>query len=183
MHSPSTRAEFLRLRTAGLSFAHIARQLGVSKPTLIAWSRASRTALDSGRAKAQAQLQAEISTSANQELAELKRRHDALRQELLSRSLREIPTSCLEILAGELRQRIEHLDCSRRGEEADNATEPAEAFPSPLPKGRGPGRGVRSRHSSTHSEEETLAPCSRLPAPACSQRASNPVEPSRTQKI
>src|SRR5437016_14545852 len=42
MHPASTRQEFLRLRVQGLSFARISRQLGVSKPTLIAWSRQSR---------------------------------------------------------------------------------------------------------------------------------------------
>jgi len=110
MHSIAIRNEFLRLRIAGLSFARIARQLGVSKPTLIAWSRASQPDLDSGRAEAQDRAQDEISASANRELAEIKKRHRALRQELLSRSLRDIPTSCLETLAGELRQRIEHLE-------------------------------------------------------------------------
>ena len=111
MHSIATRNEFLRLRIAGLSFARIARQLGVSKPTLIAWSRASQSELDSGHAEAEQRLQEEISTNANQQLADIKRRHDALRQELFSRSLRDIPTSCLETLAGELRKRIDHHEC------------------------------------------------------------------------
>src|SRR5439155_23723188 len=115
MHPASTRNDFLRLRIAGLSFARIARQLGVSKPTLIAWSRASQSELDSGHAEAQERLQEEISTNANQQLADIKRRHDALRQELFSRSLRDIPTSCLETLAGELRKRIEHLEQSFSG--------------------------------------------------------------------
>ena len=110
MHPASTRNEFLRLRISGLSFARIARQLGVSKPTLIAWSRASRRELDSGQAEAQDQAQDEISTTANQELAEIKRRHHALRQEIFSRALHDIPTSCLETLAGELHNRIEHLE-------------------------------------------------------------------------
>ena len=66
MHSASTRNDFLRLRIAGLSFARIARQLGVSKPTLIAWSRASQPELDSGRAEVQARLQEEV-TNANQD--------------------------------------------------------------------------------------------------------------------
>src|SRR5438093_2669486 len=116
MPPASTRNEFLRLRIAGLSFARIARQLGVSKPTLIAWSRASKPELDSGRAEAQERAQDEISTYANQQLAELERRHGALRQELFSRALRDIPTSCLETLAGELHQRIEHIEhCNGRG--------------------------------------------------------------------
>src|SRR5438552_2383446 len=115
MHPASTHNEFLRLRIAGLSFARIARQLGVSKPTLIAWSRASQAELNSGRVEAQDEAQDEISTTANQELAEIKRRHHALRQELFSRSLRDIPTSSIETLSGELRQRIEHLElCSGR---------------------------------------------------------------------
>src|SRR5438094_7677239 len=101
MHSIATRTDFLRLRIAGLSFARIARQLGVSKPTLIAWSRASRPELDSGRAEVQERLQEEV-PRAKQELAELKKRHRALRQELFSRSLRDVPTSCIETPAGEL---------------------------------------------------------------------------------
>ena len=128
MYSVSTRNEFLRLRIAGLSFARIARQLGVSKPTLIAWSRASQPELDSGRTEAEQRPQAEISTSANQELAELKKRHHALRQELLSRSLRDIPTSCLETLAGKLHNRIEQIEhCSGRGDEAETLTQPGSA--------------------------------------------------------
>ena len=110
MHSLATRNEFLRLRIAGLSFSRIARQLGVSKPTLIAWSRASQPELDSGRAEVQDRAQDEISTKANQQLAELERRHGALRQELFSRALRDIPTACLETLAGELHNRIDHLE-------------------------------------------------------------------------
>jgi len=121
MYSSSTRNEFLRLRIAGLSFARIARQLGVSKPTLIAWSRVSQPELDSARAEVQQRLQEEV-TSANQELAEIKRRHRALRQELLSRSLRDVPTACIETLAGELHKRIEHLEsttCSSRGQPSE----------------------------------------------------------------
>src|SRR5437016_5888055 len=125
MHPSSTRNEFLRLRIAGLSFARIARQLGVSKPTLIAWSRASQPELHSERAEAEQRLQEEISTSANRELAEIKKRHRALRQELLSRSLHDVPTFCLETLAGELRKRIDHLEstCSSRREEAQTLDE------------------------------------------------------------
>ena len=124
MHPSSTRNEFVRLRIAGLSFARIARQLGVSKPTLIAWSRASQSELDSGHAEAEQRLQEEISTNANQQLADIKRRHDALRQELFSRSLRDIPTSCLETLAGELRKRIDHLECPGSADVPSASSEP-----------------------------------------------------------
>src|SRR5437899_275373 len=64
VHSLATRNEFLRLRIAGLSFSRIARQLGVSKPTLIAWSRASQPELDSACAEVHDQAQDQISTNA-----------------------------------------------------------------------------------------------------------------------
>ncbi len=163
MHSIATRNEFLRLRIAGLSFARIARQLGVSKPTLIAWSRASQPELDSGRAEVQDRAQDEISTNANQELAVLERRHHALRQELFSRALRDIPTSCLETLAGELHQRIEHLEQSFSG----SAGVSTASAPRPLLGGR-----VRA----------SLLQKAKL-APFKTMRDPNPTEPNRTQKI
>jgi hypothetical protein len=42
MHSPSTRHDFLKLRSQRLSLASIGRQLGISKPTLIKWNREFR---------------------------------------------------------------------------------------------------------------------------------------------
>ena len=144
MHATSTRNEFLRLRIAGLSFARIARQLGVSKPTLIAWSQASVSDLDSGRAEAQQRLQEQISTDADQQLADIKKRRDALRQELFSRSLRDIPTSCLETLAGELRKRIDHLEQSFSGS-AGVSTASASR---PLLGGEGKGDGEASEPAS-----------------------------------
>ena|SRR5947209_3248726 len=108
MHPLATRSEFLRLRLAGLSFARIGRQLGVSKPTLIKWSRQSQ-----GEANvqiAQQRASQEILTSSNHELVELHRKLAALRQELFSRALQETPTQHLEAIAGELRRRIQHLE-------------------------------------------------------------------------
>jgi hypothetical protein len=109
MHPIATRNEFLRLRSQGLSFARIGRRLGVSKPTLIAWSRRSMPELQALIRDDQHRLQQELSASANQELAALTRKHTALRQELLSRAFRDIPTPEIEILAGELRRRIDAL--------------------------------------------------------------------------
>src|SRR6266705_1637656 len=144
MHPASTRNDFLRLRIAGLSFARIARQLGVSKPTLIAWSRVSQPELDSGHVEAQERAQHEISTTASQELAEIKRRHHALRQELFSRALRDIPTACIETLAGELHKRIEHLEQSFSG----SAGLPTVSASRPLLGGEGKGDGEPSAPAS-----------------------------------
>src|SRR6185295_6059964 len=116
MHSSATRTEFLRLRIAGLSFARIARQLGVSKPTLIAWSRQCRNDLR----QAEQPEQHDLKNATTEELAAITKRYEALQQELFSRSLCEIPTECLETIAGKLRDRLEHLKsiCSNRRKEA-----------------------------------------------------------------
>ena len=109
MHSPAIRNEFLRLRIQGLSLASIGRQLGVSKPTLIKWGRQSQPEIDTRAAEDQQHVTQEITSSANQEIADLTRKLGALRQELFSRALRDIPTVHLETLSGQLRQRIESL--------------------------------------------------------------------------
>src|SRR5258706_16287824 len=105
MHSDATKQQFLLLRSQGQSFARIGRQLGISKPTLIKWSRQCRSEIAQ-----QILLKQETSISASQELAELNRKLNALRQELLSRALRDVPTEHLETLAGDLRKRIHALN-------------------------------------------------------------------------
>ena len=113
MHSVAIRNEFLRLRVQGLSLACIGRRLGVSKPTLIAWSRRCQPDIDSRILEDQQRVQQEITASADQQLADLTRKLNALKQELFSRALRDCPTPQLEALAGQLRQRIEHLESAK----------------------------------------------------------------------
>ncbi len=109
MHSLNTRNEFLRLRAQGLSFARIGRQLGVSKPTLMAWSRQAEPEIASLALGTRKQLQKEICASMDEELARLNRQLTAVKQELFSRAIREYPTAAVEEFAGKLRQRIEAL--------------------------------------------------------------------------
>jgi transposase-like protein len=110
MHTPSTRTDFLRLRIQGVSLSSIARQLGVSKPTIIAWNRQAQPEIESAILHDQQRSDSDLAASANQDLADLTRKHTAVRQELFSRALRDIPTPALETLAGELRQKIQHLE-------------------------------------------------------------------------
>ena len=128
MHSPSTRTEFLRLRIQGRSLSSIARQLGVSKPTIIAWNRQAQPEIHAALLDDQKRRDSDLASSANQELADLTRKHTAVRQELLSRALREIPTPSLEILAGELRQKIQHLE-SLKSSTPDSVTPPLSSEP------------------------------------------------------
>ncbi len=109
MHSHSIRADFLRLRVQGLSLATIGRQLGISKPTLIKWNRQAQSDINSAIAADQQRLSGEVAAIASDQLADLTKKLTAVKQELLSRSLRDIPTPVLETLAGELRQKIESL--------------------------------------------------------------------------
>ena len=44
------------------------------------------------------------------QLAELRRKQNVLRQELVSRALKDVSTPTLETLAGDLRKRIEDLE-------------------------------------------------------------------------
>src|ERR1041385_8498670 len=104
MHSLATRNEFIRLRIAGMSFARIGRQLRVSKPNLVAWSREALPKIEAATAEADAWARKETTMSASQELAELKRRHQVLRQELFSRAFREVPTDHIEALRSEERR-------------------------------------------------------------------------------
>ena len=109
MHSTATHNEFLRLRVQGLSLASIGRRLGVSKPTLIAWNRQSQPEIDTRIAQDQQRFLKSIDDTVAEQLADLTRRYNFLKQELVSRSLRNIPTSHIETLAGEYNQKIQNL--------------------------------------------------------------------------
>ena len=109
MHSHPIRADFLRLRVQGLSLATIGRQLSISKPTLIKWNRQAQSDINSAIAADQQRISLEVATIASNQLADLNKKLHAIKQELLSRSLRDISTPVLETLAGDLRQRIESI--------------------------------------------------------------------------
>lgn len=109
MHPTSVRQEFLRLRSQGLSLASIGRRLGASKPTLIKWNRQSQSEIAAQITANRQSVHAEIASATNQEITELTRRLEGLKQELFSRAVREISTPTLEALAGQLRQRLDFL--------------------------------------------------------------------------
>ena len=110
MHPTTTYHEFLQLRVQGLSFAAIARRLGVSKPTLIAWSKKAKPLLAARLAEEQQRAIDSAAQNLSQELEALTRKHNCLKQELLSRALREVSTANLETLAGEYNQKLQHLN-------------------------------------------------------------------------
>jgi hypothetical protein len=110
MHPASTRNEFLRLRVQGLSLACISRRLHVSKPTLIAWSRQAQPEIAARLIDSAQTGKQELANCVTEELADLTRKLNGVKQELFSRSVRKHPTAALEAAAGDLRRRIDHLE-------------------------------------------------------------------------
>jgi hypothetical protein len=115
MHPQSTRNEFLRLRVQGLSLAGIGRRLNISKPTAIKWNRQCQSEIAAAAGIDRQCVQQEVAASIADEIAALTRRLTAIKQELFSRALHEIPTAALETFAGELRQRLESLQPGTNG--------------------------------------------------------------------
>jgi hypothetical protein len=109
MHSTETINQFLNLRVQGWSFARIAEQLHVSKPTLLDWNRKHQSQIESMKAVCERSLHENLQLSRQQELEKLNMFHNALRQELVSRSLKSVPTEQIEALANELQLQIEKV--------------------------------------------------------------------------
>ena len=109
MHSTETINQFLSLRLQGWSFARIADQLHVSKPTLLDWNRKHQSQIESMKAACERSLQENLQLSREHELEKLNMFHNALRQELVSRSLKTVSTEQIEALANELQLQIEKV--------------------------------------------------------------------------
>lgn len=106
MHDQETIRRFIQLRAAGWSFARIATELQVSKPTLIVWSRKHQFEIANLRA-------IETEALAEKLLANRQQRWQALGQdlarveaELSKRDLTAVPTSRLLGLAAMLRREV-----------------------------------------------------------------------------
>ncbi len=121
---PQLIERFIGLRAQGCSFARIAEELDVSKPTLISWSRLHQHRIRN--------LQA-LELEAAAEQGKLSRRHcldsladddRRLREELARRDLKEIPTARLVLLLAALRKEANALN---------GPLQLAEAIPSDTP--------------------------------------------------
>ena len=102
MHTLETKNQFIKLRSFGWSFARISRQIGVSKPTLIVWSRQHCHRRDAETATHEPQLQHTFHTACDHQLAILTARLDSLYQELFSRHIQSVPTPHLESIVAHI---------------------------------------------------------------------------------
>ena len=109
MHSTETINQFLNLRVQGWSFARIADQLHVSKPTLVDWNRKHQSQIESMKANQQQSAQESVQASDEEKLENLRLFYSALRQELISRTLESLSTEEIEAFATDIERQIDKL--------------------------------------------------------------------------
>ncbi len=129
MHSTETINQFLNFRVQGWSFARIADQLHVSKPTLLDWNRKHQSKIESMKANRQQSAEETVRVSDDRELQTLTMFYNALHRELISRTLKDFSADEIQALASDILGQINKL----------SGVEPALAHvPTPLDSGAGP---------------------------------------------
>lgn len=99
MKDLATHEKFIELRANNESYQTIAQKLGVSKTTLIQWSKEYKTDIGNMRALSLDALQQQYKVSKQERIALLSNQLQEVRKELESRGLKDIPThKLLELL-------------------------------------------------------------------------------------
>ena len=104
--------QFIELRAKGMSFAKISEQLGVSKPTLIKWSRELEIDIKNMRAVEQEALREKYLITKEKRLEQLGENLDKIKQEIAKRDLSEIATEKLFYLNLKILQEIKTEETS-----------------------------------------------------------------------
>ena len=107
MKDSETVQKFIELRSAGVSFARIAEQLGVAKSTLINWSREHQHLIQNLRAIEWEDFVDRTLASKQERLKALSEQLCRLDAELARRDLASIPTPRLQGMAEQLRRRLD----------------------------------------------------------------------------
>ncbi len=95
MKDNETRDKFVELRAQGKSFAAIADELGVSKPTLIDWSRDMQVLIANLRAVHDEALLERYRLTKERQLQALSQQLEIVETEISKRGLSDIPTDKL----------------------------------------------------------------------------------------
>lgn len=103
-----TQQRFILLRSEGWSFARIAAELRVSKPTLINWSRKFQYQIQNLRAIALEELQEKWLAPRTDRIAALGDRLRKIEDELAKCDLSSVSTSGLYALSHSLRRQLQH---------------------------------------------------------------------------
>jgi transposase len=106
MKDQETIARFIQLRAEGWSFARIASELNVSKPTLIQWGRQYQFEIQNLRAVETEALAEKLFASREKRWQLIGEHLSRVEEELAKRTLDTIPTARLISLASKLRSEI-----------------------------------------------------------------------------
>lgn len=101
---------FIELRAKNHSFDAIAQDIGVSKPTLIKWSRELEVELINQKALELDAIKRQYSVTREHRIALLGGQLKTIREELATRDLKEVPTSQLIRLTMLLNTELEKLE-------------------------------------------------------------------------
>ena len=107
MHDEKTVQRFIELRSAGWTFARLTTELGVSKPTLIAWSRKHRFQIHNLKAIDMETLNQKWLASVTDRVDQLGVQLQAVDALLKQRDLSQLTTPQLLALSRQLREEIE----------------------------------------------------------------------------
>lgn len=107
MHDEKTVQRFIELRAAGWTFARLTTELGVSKPTLIAWSRKHRFQIHNLKAIEMETLSQKWLASVTDRVNQLGVQLQAVDALLKQRDLSQLTTPQLLALSRQLREEIE----------------------------------------------------------------------------
>jgi intein-encoded DNA endonuclease-like protein len=95
MKEAKTKERFVELRAEGWSYERIARELRVSKQTLIDWSHTLEMEIQNLRAIQIEMLQEKYALSKEQKIELFGERLEAIKKELLKRDFSDVPTEKL----------------------------------------------------------------------------------------
>jgi transcriptional regulator with XRE-family HTH domain len=107
---PALVERFIELRAQGWSFARLAAELNVSKPTLINWSRLHQHRIRNLRLIEMEAVAEQLKVSRRHCLESLATDERRLREELANRDLKDIPTTRLLQLVAALRKEANKIN-------------------------------------------------------------------------
>jgi transcriptional regulator with XRE-family HTH domain len=107
MHDDKTVQRFVELRSQGWTFARIATELKVSKPTLINWSRKHQFQIQNLRAVELEALADQWLSSVSDRLNSLGEHLHKIEAELATRDVKDLSTTQLYSVARNLRRQIQ----------------------------------------------------------------------------
>lgn len=89
------KLKFIQLRASGLSYDKIAKEINISKPTLIKWSRELETDIKNAQAIELDSLKEQYKTTKIERTKYIYEVYQRLKEEILKRDLSSIPTNKL----------------------------------------------------------------------------------------